>query len=88
MKGDASTCSKSGQWLVQSLLLGSSQQARHQSLAIFKKLINSSQRPEEVKQRISELLLEYLDSCLENSPLASEEYFNLLTQLLTGQETT
>ena len=29
------------------------------------------------------MLLESLDASLENSPLAADEYFNLLTQLLT-----
>ena len=53
-------------------------------MAIFKRLLSSERT--EMKQRISELLLEYLDSSLENSPLASEEYFNLLTQLLTGDD--
>lgn len=32
---------------------------------------------------ITEILLRHLDASLENPPLACEEYFNLLTQLLT-----
>ena len=77
--GDPSTCSEDGQWLVQSLLLSSSQSARKQAMAIFRRLISESQ----LRPKITEVLLEYLDISLENSPLASEEYFNLLTLLLT-----
>ena len=79
MLGDASTCSEDGQWLVQSLLLNSSQSARKQAMAIFRRLLSESQ----LRPKITEMLLEYLDASLENSPLASEEYFNLLTLLLT-----
>ena len=37
--GDESTCFKKGHWLVQSLLLNSSQAARQHSLSIFKRLL-------------------------------------------------
>ena len=77
--GDPSTCSEDGQWLVQSLLLNSSQSARKQAMAIFRRCLSESQ----LRPKITEMLLEYLDASLENSPLASEEYFNLLTLLLT-----
>lgn len=82
--GDASTCSKDGQWLVQSLLLNSSQSARQQSLAIFKCLLSGEMK--HLKQKITEMLFQYLDQSLENSAQASEEYFNLLTQLLTQED--
>ena len=48
-------------------------------MAIFRRLLNKNQ----LRPKITEMLLEYLDASLENSPLASEEYFNLLTLLLT-----
>jgi len=37
----------------------------------------------ELRLRITETLLQCLDESLENAPLASEEYFNLLSSLLT-----
>ena len=48
-------------------------------MAIFRRLLNKNQ----LRPKITEMILEYLDASLENSPLASEEYFNLLTLLLT-----
>ena len=37
--------------------------------------------------RITEILLDYLDFSLKIDPLSSEEYFTLLTQLLTNKDT-
>lgn len=37
---EPNTCSKNGEWLAQSLLLNSSQAARQQALAIFKRLLS------------------------------------------------
>ena len=50
-------------------------------MSIFKILMDDDSR----RVKITEMLLECLDSSLANSSLASEEYFNLLTQLLTSE---
>ena len=46
---------------------------------IFKKLLSDKK----LHLPITETLLKHLEFSLENDPLSSEEYFNLLTQLLT-----
>ena len=79
VQGDQSTCSQKEQWIVQALLLKSSQMARQQALQIFKKLLSNKQ----LHLPITETLLKYLEFSLEIDPLSSEEYFYLLTQLLT-----
>ena len=48
-------------------------------MTIFKRILIEKQ----LRPTISAMLLQYLDASLDNSPLASEEYFNLLTLLLT-----
>ena len=79
VQDDATTKSEQGQWLIQSLILDSSQSARRNSMAILKRLLEEK----ELRPRITQLLLESLDESLEIAPLSSEEYFNLLTSLLT-----
>ena len=48
-------------------------------MTIFKRILIEKQ----LRPTITAMLLQYLDASLDNSPLASEEYFNLLTLLLT-----
>lgn len=48
-------------------------------MAILKRLLEEK----ELRPKITQLLLESLDESLEIAPLSSEEYFNLLTSLLT-----
>ena len=55
-------------------------------MAIFKRLLAAPSEADgaDLKLRITEMLIGCLDDALSNPPLASEEYFNLLTQLLTA----
>ena len=51
-------------------------------MMIFKKLLTNKK----LHLSIAETLLQYLEFSLEIDPLSSEEYFFLLTQLLTQEE--